>query len=285
MSENNYGAMMMKAPLSATDNIDTITAPGIYNVAAGNPTAPNQSGGVLIISPGPLVVRHFYSFDLVTQATSADASGSWTAWNANFNGSYFPTPAQVGAVAKTGDTMTGQLAINADNEGLRLRKINDADGSYIRSTNSDNSQNWYIGNGTANDYTAAFGNYRAGSQFVLSADGNVFVSPAAGKSVNFTGNTGVTGFLSVSSTVNPGDYSNFDARYIQTAGGVGVSKMVVGGNQIVATHQNGNIIFPPGCFMTGISSSYNDSNWEVQNIWYAQLYQIINGNTIPVDVS
>ncbi len=45
MSENNYGALMMKSALSASVDIDSILLPGIYPVSSGNPSAPDVSGG------------------------------------------------------------------------------------------------------------------------------------------------------------------------------------------------------------------------------------------------
>lgn len=69
MSENNYGALMLKSALSASDDIDIILSPGIYYVPPGNTSAPDQSGGLLIVFSGSPVRRTFIGInsDTITQ--------------------------------------------------------------------------------------------------------------------------------------------------------------------------------------------------------------------------
>lgn len=49
MSENNYAALMQKTSLPVSTNLLAHTEPGIFPVAAGNPTAPDSKPGSLII--------------------------------------------------------------------------------------------------------------------------------------------------------------------------------------------------------------------------------------------
>lgn len=69
MSENNYGALMMKSALSASIDIDSVMLPGIYPVPSGNTSSPDPEGGILTIYPGPIKRRTFTS-NMIVSATS-----------------------------------------------------------------------------------------------------------------------------------------------------------------------------------------------------------------------
>ncbi|HDS9717785.1 TPA: right-handed parallel beta-helix repeat-containing protein [Klebsiella michiganensis] len=81
MSENNYGALMMKSTLSASVDIDSIISPGTYPVPAGNPSSPDPDGGILTVYSGPTKRRTFTS-NLIVFATSIydNLSLSWGEW-------------------------------------------------------------------------------------------------------------------------------------------------------------------------------------------------------------
>ena len=65
MSENNYGALMMKSELSTSDNIDELHLSGSYPVPPGNNSSPDLSGGILTIHPGTIKRRTFVSNSLI----------------------------------------------------------------------------------------------------------------------------------------------------------------------------------------------------------------------------
>lgn len=79
MSENNYGALMMKSALIASVNIDSIILPGVYPVNAGNFSCPDIEGGMLTVHPTPVKLRTFSS-NSISSATSTYNSNSDT-WN------------------------------------------------------------------------------------------------------------------------------------------------------------------------------------------------------------
>ncbi|ENL1641620.1 hypothetical protein AB4U30_001180 [Raoultella ornithinolytica] len=86
MSENNYGALMMKSALSTSVNIDSVLLPGIYPVAEGNISSPDIDGGILAIHPGPQKRRTFTSDSIIVAVSSFDTnSASWLDWS-------FPVP-------------------------------------------------------------------------------------------------------------------------------------------------------------------------------------------------
>lgn len=51
MSENNYGALMLKSPITANVALSTIVSPGIYPIMAGNGTAPDAKAGIMTVTP------------------------------------------------------------------------------------------------------------------------------------------------------------------------------------------------------------------------------------------
>ncbi len=53
MSENNYGALMLKSALDTSVDITKIIAPGIYPVTQGNASAPDSVAGSLTVTPVP----------------------------------------------------------------------------------------------------------------------------------------------------------------------------------------------------------------------------------------
>ncbi len=53
MSENNYGALMLKSALDTSVVITKIIAPGIYPVTQGNASAPDSVAGSLTVAPVP----------------------------------------------------------------------------------------------------------------------------------------------------------------------------------------------------------------------------------------
>ena len=82
MSENNYGALMMKSAVSANVDIDNILLPGIYPISSGNQSSPDVNGGILTVHPGETKRRTFTS-DSITFATSSynETSLTWEEWS------------------------------------------------------------------------------------------------------------------------------------------------------------------------------------------------------------
>lgn len=66
-----------------------------------------------------------------------------------------PTPADVGAVAKVGDTMTGPLILNEDGGALSLKAPTANASSYVVS-NVGGTNHWFMGKGDTNDTISLF---------------------------------------------------------------------------------------------------------------------------------
>lgn len=163
-----------------------------------------------------------------------------------------PTPSEIGAVAKTGDTMAGRLIMNVDGEGIRLQPKTAGYASYIVSYDSANKNHWYVGAGSTTNANVTFLNYKgANNSISLNTDGTVNLNPTQGKSaivngplqlgavgsgilnigdndsglrsskdgqVDLWANSKVMGYWNTTTfsfygQIIPTNYTNFDARY------------------------------------------------------------------------
>ncbi|CAM3298608.1 hypothetical protein SB6411_02106 [Klebsiella spallanzanii] len=81
MSENNYGALMMKSALSTNTEIDGILLSGIYPIPEGNLSSPDPEGGFLTVYPGEKKRRTFISDKNILATSTYDAqSMTWSEW-------------------------------------------------------------------------------------------------------------------------------------------------------------------------------------------------------------
>lgn len=79
MSENNYGALMMKSAVGASDDINAIFQPGIYIIPPSNTSSPDATGGVLIVHSGTPIRRTFTSSAVICLTSTRNGS-TWSAW-------------------------------------------------------------------------------------------------------------------------------------------------------------------------------------------------------------
>lgn len=129
--------------------------------------------------------------------------GVFGGWGKIYTEFYKPTAGEVGAVAKTGDTMTGRLIVNVDGEAIRLQPKTAGYASYLISVDSANVNHWYVGAGSTNNADVVFNNYKGGNNSInLKSDGSINISATNGKYVTVTGQ------------VIPSNYGNFDERYV-----------------------------------------------------------------------
>lgn len=123
MSENNYGALMMKSALSADIHADAIISPGIYPFASGNPSLPAVDGGILSVFNSPQKRRTITTDSVLFGSSSFNYEKSeWDAWD------FAISQNQLGSL--TGASLIGGL-------GLKTPEMRGA-----------------IGNGIANDTAA-----------------------------------------------------------------------------------------------------------------------------------
>ncbi|EPN4102926.1 gp53-like domain-containing protein [Enterobacter hormaechei] len=80
MSENNYGAMMMKSDVGAADDINAILQPGIYLIPPSNSSSPDSQGGALTVHSGSPLRRTFTSDALICLVSTWNGN-TWTGWH------------------------------------------------------------------------------------------------------------------------------------------------------------------------------------------------------------
>ena len=129
--------------------------------------------------------------------------GVFGGWGKIYTEFYKPTAGEVGAVAKTGDTMSGRLIVNFDGEAIRLQPKTAGYASYLISVDSANVNHWYVGAGSTNNADVVFNNYKGGNNSInLKSDGSINITATNGKNVNIYGQA------------IPSNYTNFDNRYL-----------------------------------------------------------------------
>ena len=81
MSENNYGALMMKSALSTDVDIDSVMLPGIYPVLPDNASSLDPDGGILTVHASNPRYRTFTSSLVMLAASFYDpVSSKWSDW-------------------------------------------------------------------------------------------------------------------------------------------------------------------------------------------------------------
>lgn len=116
---------------------------------------------------------------------------------ANIDSRYIPA-ATLSSLAKinVANTFTNVQTIVSNNEGLVLRNLTQGQPQYIRGVDTANVSRWWVGVGGTNSTDVALNNSFSGSQITLSTS-----VIRANKS------------LVIAGQVQPGDFSNLDARY------------------------------------------------------------------------
>lgn len=117
MSENNYGALMLKSALDTSVDVTKIIAPGIYPVTQGNTSAPDSVAGLLTVAPVPLGSKVTFE--------RQDSSVVYSLINGKWEK---PTALDVGAIPKD---PIGTIGINgrmasADTPGWWLVSVDNA---------------------------------------------------------------------------------------------------------------------------------------------------------------
>ncbi|WP_320734064.1 phage tail protein [Enterobacter kobei] len=114
--------------------------------------------------------------------------GEFGNWGKIYTEFQKPTPGEVGAVAKTGDTMSGRLIMNIDGEAIRLQPKTAGYASYIICYDSANANHWYVGAGSTTNTNVTLLNYKgANNSITLNTDGTVNLNPTQGKSATVNG--------------------------------------------------------------------------------------------------
>ncbi|MBA8106196.1 hypothetical protein [Citrobacter sp. RHBSTW-00029] len=253
MSENNYGALMLKSALDTSVDLTKFTFPGVYPVISGNSSVPDSSAGLLIVSLTPSGSRTIFLKESTSVIYSL-VSGEWIK----------PTASDVNAVAKSGDTMTGSLTLKGD---YRL-------GFIIQ--NEDDSVRAYIFKDKGGDGVRISNGDDGGGDFVFGKNGQFYCPD-----IMHVGNTVVWGDGNIEGARWSGllsDYINLRAPYEWV--NQNFVNRVQRGAQASMTMDGVLVEAPAGCFLTG--GNGNESN-QIGIALYRSLLIFRNGGWVIIE--
>lgn len=140
-------------------------------------------------------------------AINADGSIRTQEFNTLFGELNPPTAAQTGALPITGGQLTGQLGITADNGAIDLTSKTGKDALYIFAQDADGTKRFFIGNGSAQDYSLALNNYVGGNSVSLAQDGTLSLNATHSKPI------ACATFVSVTDTFGAGSFASQYTQY------------------------------------------------------------------------
>lgn len=110
--------------------------------------------------------------------------------------------------------LTGGV-LTADDAPLILKNKTQGASLYFLARNADNTNRWYIGNGSNDSDDVVIGSYASNTEITLKSDGRISLSAANedGESIEFLFSG--AGDITAPGKMVPGLYDNFDERYIK----------------------------------------------------------------------
>ncbi|KAF6596215.1 phage tail protein [Cronobacter sp. EKM101R] len=147
-------------------------------------------------------------------------------------------------LTSAGGVIKGAVEITGDARSVTIKPKTANGGYYFFGRKADNTNHFYLGQGSANSDNVTWGNYLTNSSISL-----------------------VSGGVAVSGAITPSDYRNFDARYIQNLRVGAVGSFVVAKN----TWREA----PVGAFMTGWYTEGSEPGGDT--VRYRPLQVYING--------
>ena len=177
------------AGIGNAEDLNAYTTPGLYYQPANaqaqtGKNYPEANAGSLEVYKHAGITLIYRIYNNSRSYLRTLYSGTWSGWVKQYDAANKPTAGDVGAVAKTGDAMTGKLTMNIDGETILLRPKTAGAPSYIISRDSSGVNHWYVGAGSTNNADTVFNNYKGGNNNVqLKTDGSVMLNPVQAKSV------------------------------------------------------------------------------------------------------
>ncbi|HEY3591919.1 MAG TPA: pyocin knob domain-containing protein [Buttiauxella sp.] len=183
-------------------DLNDYTTPGLYYQnanaqAASGKNYPESNSGTLEIYKNAGTTQVYRVYSSSRTYCRALYGGSWSKWGKVYDTENKPTAADTGAVAKTGDTMTGPLTA----PGLNVKQQTANTAFVIYFALAEGGNLGYIGQGTTTK-DIYISNYTGNNNLALKADGGIDI-----RGGSTTANISVTGNL------NPTSFATFDNRY------------------------------------------------------------------------
>lgn len=119
-----------------TEDLDTLKTPGIYyqplnaNTSAARHYPENNAGTLLVYKNAGVTQVYLVYNSSRAYTRSQYSTGAWTAWAKRYDSANKPSPADIGAVNKGGDTVNGVLKAGAEVQSTIANNFRIAYGSY-----------------------------------------------------------------------------------------------------------------------------------------------------------
>ncbi|MCE3116196.1 phage tail protein [Enterobacter sp. ASE] len=133
----------------STEDLDTLKTPGIYyqplnaNTSAARHYPENNAGTLLVYKNAGVTQVYLVYNSSRAYTRSQYSTGAWTAWAKQYDSANKPSPADIGAVNKGGDTMSGVLKAGAEVQSTIANNFRIAYGNYGSFWRNDGS-NLYL---------------------------------------------------------------------------------------------------------------------------------------------
>lgn len=120
----------------STEDLDTLKTPGIYYQPLNANTSsarhyPENNAGTLLVYKNAGVTQVYLVYNSSRAYTRSQYStGAWTAWAKQYDTANKPSPADIGAVNKSGDTVSGTLKVGAEVQSTNANNFRIVYGSY-----------------------------------------------------------------------------------------------------------------------------------------------------------
>lgn len=133
----------------STEDLDTLKTPGIYyqplnaNTSAARHYPENNAGTLLVYKNAGVTQVYLVYNSSRAYTRSQYSTGAWTAWAKQYDSANKPSPADIGAVNKGGDSMSGVLKAGAEVQSTIANNFRIAYGNYGSFWRNDGS-NLYL---------------------------------------------------------------------------------------------------------------------------------------------
>ncbi|MNB60024.1 hypothetical protein D3C81_31720 [compost metagenome] len=195
--------------------------------------------------------------------SGSNPQGVFGNWGKIFTEFEPPTAADTKALPLAGGEMSGPITLSNTGRGSWASQRDGKAPLYQVIDSGSASEYWPI---IKQKYKATGSAWSAG--VLVNADRFVIYYSAA------DGTDDKTSYFSPDGTFNPGSFANFDARYI--------SNLQLGAQVSVARDSSGYNKAAAGYVMMGTYSTYQDSNWEMDNILCKPIQKYINGAWVTI---
>ena len=254
------GSLSSIIPLRDTDDLDNIKTAGFYSQTANvKATTANHypvgKAGNLVVTVSAGTIQKYWVYNSSEVWSRAQyAAGAWTTWVRDYNEAFKPSSSDVGAVSKSGDTMTGTLIVANRKSAIKV------DGQSSISL-QDQSQSMFHLMSFSNSFRISTGTNAENNIFSLSSGGTLeAIGAIYGRAALISQNPAGTTWLGLETPASSSPYISVRATG-DSANRVALTfnkGEIVSNTDTIASNnfrvgQDGGLIFSPHTDRAGVS--------------------------------